>query len=137
MSEEELNPEDTNPAPSWGPVLFYAALLATLAFAMVVATIPTGERESGFLELILARPVPRRRYLLAALLPLIFGAVLLPLALVAGALIGIQLVEADPDVSTDSNPGWSSGLFWVVAARLARCPPADPPVTARNSGSPP
>ena len=32
MSEEELDPEDTSPVTSWGPMLFYAALVATLVF---------------------------------------------------------------------------------------------------------
>lgn len=32
VREEESGPEDTGPAATWGPTLFYAALIATLVF---------------------------------------------------------------------------------------------------------
>ena len=35
------------------------------------------------------------------------------------------------------SPGWYSGSFGVRAASAARCPPAEPPVTARKDGSAP
>lgn len=69
------------------------ALAGATAFVVVAATIPAGERESRFLDLVLARPVARRQYLLASLLLLVLGAVALPLALLVGAAIGMPLVE--------------------------------------------
>jgi ABC-2 type transport system permease protein len=73
-----------------------AALVAVIAFVVVVGTVPAGERESGLLDLILSRPVPRSRYFVALVLLLAVGAVLLPLSLVAGA--GVALAGVDnPD----------------------------------------
>ena len=66
-------------------------LLSGIAFSIVAATIPAGERESGLLDLVLARPVPRATYLGAHMLLVITGAVLIPLALLAGALVGLAL----------------------------------------------
>jgi len=81
-------------APAFGfqhPV----TLVAALAFVVLAATIPAGERESGFLDLLLARPVRRSRYLIAVLGLLLAGAVLLPLALLAGAAAGLARVSVE------------------------------------------
>jgi ABC-2 type transport system permease protein len=68
-------------------------LAGATAFVVVAATIPASERESRFLDLLLARPLARHQYLLASLLLMVLGAVVLPLALLAGAAIGMPLVE--------------------------------------------
>lgn len=68
-------------------------LVATIAFVTVAATLPAAERESGFLDLILARPLPRWRYLLAVILLVVLGALLLPALLLAAAAVGLGLVE--------------------------------------------
>lgn len=69
-------------------------LVATIAFVIVAATVPAGERDTGFLDLLIARPLPRSRYLVAVLLLMVLGAVILPLALLAGAAFGLGIVEA-------------------------------------------
>ncbi|HEX9730133.1 MAG TPA: ABC transporter permease subunit [Gemmatimonadales bacterium] len=72
-------------------------LVGALAFVVLVATIPAGERETGMLELLLARPVPRARYLAGVLWLVVLGAVVLPAALLAGGMVGLAMVAA-PDV---------------------------------------
>lgn len=64
-------------------------LVAAIAFVIVAATIPAGERESGFLDLVLARPVTRSAYLLASASLVLLGSLVLPAALLAGAALGI------------------------------------------------
>ena len=59
-------------------------LMSSLALVATMATIPTSERETGFLELILTRKVARGRYLLGVLAAFVGFAVLLPLALLLG-----------------------------------------------------
>ena len=70
-----------------------AVLVASVAWAVVAGTIPAAERESGLFDLILARPVSRAKYVLAVLLLIVLGAVVLSAALVAGAALGLSLVE--------------------------------------------
>lgn len=68
-------------------------LVAAVAFVIAAATVPAGERESGFLDLVLARPVSRHAYLLATVSLVALGALLLPAALLAGAALGIASVD--------------------------------------------
>jgi len=77
-------------------------LTAAAAFQMVVATIPTAERESGLLDLILARPLPRTRYLLGVLVLLVTGALVFPAAVLGGAALGLATVRAPQQVSLAS-----------------------------------
>jgi ABC-type transport system involved in multi-copper enzyme maturation permease subunit len=74
-------------------------LAATAAFAIVIATIPSGELESGFLDLLLARPVPRESYFLAVLGPLVAAALLPPCAVLVGAALGLAIVTTPVQVS--------------------------------------
>lgn len=87
-------------------------LVAAAAFILAAATVPAAERETGFLDLVLARPVPRGAYVLATLLLVVTGAVAIPMAILAGAGIGLATVHAVPP-----------GLSWVdyvpAAAALA------------------
>ncbi len=71
------------------------SLVAAIAFVAVAATIPAGEREAGFLDLVLARAVDRDSYLVASLGVAIVGAVVLPCALLLGAAIGLSLVDVN------------------------------------------
>ncbi len=71
-------------------------LVALVAFVVTAGTIPAAERETGFLDLVLARPVPRRSYLLATLFLVVTGAVVLPLAILAGAATGLATTEGVP-----------------------------------------
>lgn len=75
-------------------------LVATIAFVVVAATVPAAERESGFLDLVLASPVSRGRYLAPVLALAAVGAVVFPVALLAGAAVGLALVVDDPSGTT-------------------------------------
>lgn len=88
------------------------ALAAGIAYVVVVATVPAGERESGFLDLVLSRPVRRYRCLLAPLALVSFGALLMPLAQLAGVVVGLALVEVP-----DELPWWR----YVVSAMGLSC----------------
>jgi len=70
-----------------------AMLSGCLAAMVLLGTQPAGERESGVLELLLARPLPRATYLHASLVALGLTALLLPWCVLAGAAIGLSLVE--------------------------------------------
>lgn len=89
------------------------ALVAGIALMVALATICAAERESGFLDLLLARPVPRWRYIAAIVLILILAAAALALAQLAGVAAGLRLVEA-------SEPSWTNygGSVAVLAALL-------------------
>jgi ABC-2 type transport system permease protein len=73
-------------------------LAATIGLMLVLATLPAAERESGFLDLILARPVSRGAYLSGVISAMIVCAAMLPLALVAGAAAGLSLVDAPDEI---------------------------------------
>ena len=70
------------------------SLMAGIAMVMVMATLPAHERETGLLDLVLARPVPRTRYLWANAILVVLSALLPPVALLAGGAVGLALVEA-------------------------------------------
>jgi ABC-2 type transport system permease protein len=70
-----------------------AVIVAALAFVIVVGTVPAGERESGLLDLILARPLPRWRYFASVLMLVVLGALALPAAALGGVALGLGLVE--------------------------------------------
>jgi ABC-type transport system involved in multi-copper enzyme maturation permease subunit len=70
------------------------ALVAGVAMVVVVATLPALERETGFLDLILSRPLTRDQYLAAAGLLVVVAAVLPSAALLMGGALGLAVVEA-------------------------------------------
>jgi ABC-2 type transport system permease protein len=69
------------------------ALAASIAFVIVAATTPIAEIETGFLDIVLARAVPRRSYLTATLASVVLGSLLAPAALFAGAGVGLSLAD--------------------------------------------
>ncbi|MGD2135227.1 MAG: ABC transporter permease subunit [Gemmatimonadales bacterium] len=69
-------------------------VMAATAFVVVACTIPAGERERGVLDLLLARPLARWQYLLAAVGVALVGIIVLPAALFAGLAIGLATVQA-------------------------------------------
>jgi ABC-type transport system involved in multi-copper enzyme maturation permease subunit len=75
------------------------ALIAAIAMVMVMATLPAHERETGFLDLVLAKPIPRARYMAASGLLVCLGAVLPALSLLAGGALGLAVVEAPEPVT--------------------------------------
>jgi ABC-2 type transport system permease protein len=91
-------------------------LAAAVAFVLAVCTIPSAERESGLLDLILSRPLPRARYLAAILLLLLTGAVLLPLALLTGASVGLRITELPAQVSASRYLPAAAGLACLLLA---------------------
>jgi ABC-2 type transport system permease protein len=91
-------------------------IVAAAAFVVVAATIPAAERESGLLDLVLARPVPRGRYLLSVALMLVVGAVLLPLALFAGAAFGLGIVTVEERLPLVRYAPAAAGLGFLLLA---------------------
>lgn len=79
-----------------------AVLVPSVALVILTATIPSGDREAGTLELFLARPLPRARYLASALVVLGIAALALPLCVLIGAAIGLALV------SVPGEPSWTA-----------------------------
>jgi ABC-type transport system involved in multi-copper enzyme maturation permease subunit len=69
-------------------------LVAAIALMMVVATIPAAERETGFLDLLLARPLTRPMYLTATVAVLTGVCLLVPASLLVGTAAGLAMVDA-------------------------------------------
>lgn len=80
---------------------FKHPIVVAIAIALIVtvATVASGERETGFLELVLARPVPRSRYLLAVLVLIMLASVVFPVGLLAGVAVGLATVDAPDGVT--------------------------------------
>lgn len=91
-------------------------LAAAVAFVVTVGTIPAAEAESGFLRLVLARPVARWRYLTATLGLVVLAALLLPLALVAGAAAALPFVEAPGEIPWSRYVPAALGLSTLLLA---------------------
>ncbi len=79
-------------------------LISGIALVIVMATVPAQERESEILELILSKPVPRRAYLGANLLSVLFTVLLISAMVLAGSAFGLMIVVAPVDV------GWTDYL---------------------------
>jgi ABC-type transport system involved in multi-copper enzyme maturation permease subunit len=83
-------------------------IVATVAAVISLCTVPAGERETGLLDLVLARPVTRARYLGAHVVLLLAPVLLYPLVLVTAAAVGISIAggpEAGAAVSGGVGPG--------------------------------
>lgn len=93
-----------------------AVVMAALAFIVVACTVPAGERETGMLDLILARPITRRQYLAGALAVAILGAVLLPLALLGGIVIGLATVSVAGELHWSRYAMSAVGLATLLSA---------------------
>ncbi len=92
------------------------AIVAAAAFVVVAATVPAAERESGFLDLVLARPVPRARYLLAVVLLVIVGSLLLPAALLGGAAVALAIVQVEERLPLARYVPAAAGLVFLLLA---------------------
>jgi ABC-type transport system involved in multi-copper enzyme maturation permease subunit len=95
------------------------ALIAAIAMVTVMATIPAHERETDLLDLILTRPLPRSRYLTAHLLLVLFASTVAPLALLAGGVLGLAVVEAPEPVAWTayvSSAGAMALLLFAVGS---------------------
>lgn len=72
-------------------------IIALLAVAIAVATMPASEIETGFADLILARPMPRHWLITRTIALVLFSTLLLLLMIVAGTWAGL-VAFAPPDV---------------------------------------
>jgi len=68
-------------------------LISAIAMVVVLSTIPAQERESGFLDLLLARPLSRTSYISAAGINILLSALVSALALLGGTAVGLSLVD--------------------------------------------
>ncbi len=91
-------------------------LVAVIAMVTVMATLPAYERETGLLDLILARPVPRWAYLAASAMLVVITALLAPLAVLGGAAVGLLVVEAPQPVAWTSYLPAAGGLVLLLLA---------------------
>jgi len=78
-----------------------AILAMALSLVVLTATLPAAERESGMLDLLLARPVPRSAYLAATLGCIAIGAVALPLSQLIGTMVGLASIRVE------DPPSWT------------------------------
>jgi ABC-type transport system involved in multi-copper enzyme maturation permease subunit len=92
------------------------SMVGSIAMVMVAATLPAAEREKGYLELFLARPLPRATYLLSILLFVVMAAVLLPLGLLVGTAVGLRVVESPAEVGW---VGYTPSAFAMTLLLLA------------------
>ena len=74
-------------------------VIALVALSIALATLPASEIETGFADLILARPVPRHWLITRTIALVLFSVVLMLFMIMAGTWIGLAL-SAPPD-----NPG--------------------------------
>jgi hypothetical protein len=92
------------------------ALIAAVAVVTVMGTLPAHERETALLDLILTRPLARNRYLAAHLLLVLVGAILPPVSLLAGGLLGLAAVDAPEAVAwTRYLPSASAMVLLLLA----------------------
>lgn len=91
-------------------------LAGTLGFVIVAATIPAADRESGFLDMVLARPVPRAAYFLAAAALVAAAALLLPWALLAGSAAGLRIVSVPGEIPWSRYVPCALGLTTLLLA---------------------
>lgn len=71
-------------------------IIALLALAITLATLPAAEIESGFADLILARPLPRHWLITRTIALVLLSILLMLLTILAGTWIGLALF-APPD----------------------------------------
>jgi ABC-2 type transport system permease protein len=74
-------------------------LVAGIGMVTVLATVPAQERESGLLDLILARPLPRWTYLAASAMLVLLTSLVAPVSILAGVAAGLALVDSPQPVA--------------------------------------
>jgi len=67
-------------------------MILVVQFAIYLASEPAGEVESGFLDLILARPIARHRLITRSLLVMTFGVLMATLTMAIATWAGLQLL---------------------------------------------
>jgi ABC-2 type transport system permease protein len=76
-------------------------IAAGAAVVITMASVPAGERETGFLDLILARPVTRGTYMRAHIALLLVPAMAFPVVLLIAANVGIAITGRTDVAGTD------------------------------------
>ena len=98
-------------------------LIALLALAIALATLPASEIETGFADLILARPLPRHWLITRTIALVLFSILLMLLMIMAGTWAGLALF-APPDAPWPSarqtgSLALSLGMFVVCWSGVA------------------
>ncbi|NIM50524.1 MAG: ABC transporter permease subunit [Gemmatimonadales bacterium] len=91
-------------------------LVAALALVIVGSTIPAGEKETGTLDLVLARPIRRGWYFSSSLVLVLLASVLLPGALLIGGIVGLGLVDAPDELQWTRYTMSAVGLATLLLA---------------------
>ena len=91
-------------------------LVASIGFVIVATTTPAGEAEGRVLDLILARPVPRWRYVASAAVSVLIAAVFFPLAVLGGAAAGLHWVSVPGELPLGSYAAPALGLGALLLA---------------------
>lgn len=89
---------------------------AGLAFVVAACTIPAHERESGVLDLLLARPIPRWRYLASVLALALVGVLLFTLTLLVGTAVGLATVTVPGELPWTRYLTGAAGLGILLVA---------------------
>ncbi len=88
----------------------------SLAFMILAGTTPAGERDAGTLELMLARPLPRSRYLVAVIVTIIVDAIILSASILTGIIVGLGVVDAPEAVAwTQYVPSAAASMLLNLA----------------------
>lgn len=85
-------------------------VLIVTQFAIILASEPAGEIESGLVDLVLARPIPRHKLVTRSVLVVATGTIALACAMAAATAIGLTLL---------APPGASRPTAWTVLALSA------------------
>ena len=88
-----------------------------LAYVIYICTIPAGERDIGFADLLLARPITRGQYLGATMIHLNLTALAIPAFLLIGTILGLAFADSPKALPwTDYLPAavglWTLLLAW-------------------------
>jgi ABC-type transport system involved in multi-copper enzyme maturation permease subunit len=92
------------------------SMVASLAMVVVAATLPAAEREKGYLELFLSRPLPRSRYILSAFLFMALASLTLPLGLLTGTILGLGFVDSPGEMSWPTYLPAAAGMALLLLA---------------------
>jgi ABC-2 type transport system permease protein len=93
-------------------------IIVLLALTIALATLPASEIETGFADLILARPIPRHWLITRTIALVLFSILLMLLMIMAGTWAGLAMF-APPDVAWP--PARETGSLALYLALLLLC----------------
>jgi ABC-2 type transport system permease protein len=91
-------------------------LISGIAMVMMVATTPPHERETGFLDLVLSRPLLRSHYITASILEVLLMALLAAVVVLAGTTLGLAVVDVPEPTDWKAYLPAAEGLFLLLSA---------------------